>query len=313
MSYKELFTMSFVAVDAPNSTPDQYANGRMPARVRVAIRILDSDDSRIGKLGSREFDGKFHYSNRGSDTKRVDFRAVEPRRYDTKDLDIEEVGMDSKDFFAGTYWVQTNTYISNLATDHLFVKVQPWKYHSDSDEQPGWGYCWMVQDGQKESMTTRHWYTWPTGETKRTVGSRTSRNRLIADIYVNQQSYAACVTLFETYPKEALLAVPGWEEEGRWIKVWDKYGNFAAFTLGTNDKKTHLVVKDRTVTAEVETMGLPTDEMPAWVKDLPTDVQGRLPELSSQELTDPKVAFRPSCYRRIPGESPEQEGYSLSL
>ncbi|RAH77842.1 hypothetical protein BO86DRAFT_403264 [Aspergillus japonicus CBS 114.51] len=198
MPYKELLTMSLVAGDAPSSTPDQYTNGRMPARVQVAIRILDSDDSRTGKLGSRKFDGKFHYSNRGSDTKGVDFRAVKPRSYSTKDLDIEEVEMDSKDFFAGTYW-----------------------------------------------------------------------------------SYAACVTLFETHPKEALLVVPGWKEEGHWIKVWDKYGNFAAFTLGTNDKKTHLVVKGRTVTAEVEPMVLPTDEMPAWVKDLPTDVQRRLPELRS--------------------------------
>ncbi|OJJ98907.1 hypothetical protein ASPACDRAFT_44535 [Aspergillus aculeatus ATCC 16872] len=172
---------------------------------------------KTGATGSRKLavrvqtpDQKYHYSNSASYAKGVIIRAITPRRYSTNDLHIEEVEIAKGNFYP--------------------------PYHSGSDSLPGWGYCWMVKDGHKYSIATRHWYTWPTGETTRTVWS------VVSD-----------------------FGILGWEDNDRWLEVWDKYGNKAAFTLNTNDTRMHVIAKDRAITAEVETNGVHKPGTSVWV------------------------------------------------
>ncbi|PYH76176.1 hypothetical protein BO82DRAFT_407373 [Aspergillus uvarum CBS 121591] len=158
--------------DKPLSSPAESTTA-YPAILVEYITLF----VKTGATGSRKLavrmqtaDETYHYSNSASYAKGVIIRAVTPR-YGTNDLHIEEVEIAKGDFYPPCDWVQTNTYINNKSAESPFVKVRPYNYHSASDSQPGWGCCWMVKDGHKYSISTRHWCTWPTGETTRTVGS----------------------------------------------------------------------------------------------------------------------------------------------
>ncbi|KUM57241.1 hypothetical protein ACN42_g9949 [Penicillium freii] len=47
MSDEGPYTVNFVAVESSSSVPDIYANGRMPAAVRVAIKVFDAYDNQF--------------------------------------------------------------------------------------------------------------------------------------------------------------------------------------------------------------------------------------------------------------------------